>query len=269
MRIFLILFLILPTATVSAQLWTEGDCPSENATARVEMKKRLLSAEPGSDLYLPHPYPRTFEQAVADFLFAHRRVFDRQGGEALTDDRRFFDTLDAGEARFVVSRVANWTPSRCGERQQTDFFFLVRVFDKRSGEEVTRATIADSGQVYQLMHRPENETDAAFAMSELPKLRLPASFGGASAAQYVHTTGPALRCPVLKPCIAFKSGGRAYLSVRDRLYRLETEKPISFREKLAAPEARAEFLATLEGGPETIVSLGGDRMAIAVPVGQD
>lgn len=261
--------LLLPTLTASADVWTAGDCPSEHASERAEFRQRLLSAEPGDQLYLPHPYPKTSRQAVEDFLYAHRQVIDRQGSHVLSDDARFFETVDSGNARFVVSRVANWSTTRCGARQRTDFYFLLRVFDKKSGEEVTRAAIADSGQVFQFMHRPEDRAQADFAMSELPKLRVPASLGQPSNAQYVETIGPTLRCPALKPCIAFKSRGRNYLSVRDRVYRLETDKPISFREKLSQPEKRAAFLQTLEGRSETVVSLGGDRMAIAIPLDQD
>ncbi|HEX2096056.1 MAG TPA: hypothetical protein VHF50_01655 [Solirubrobacterales bacterium] len=266
MKLLISLLLLVPSLPLTAEVWTAGDCPNEHAAERAELKKRLLAAEPGSELYLPHPFPATDEQAVEDFLVAHRRVIDRQEGDVLPDDRRFFETVDAGQARFVVSRVANWTPSRCGPRYETNFYFLVRVFDERNGEEITRAAIADSGQIFQLMHRPENKSDAAFAISELPKLHLPASFGRASAAQYVQTTGPTLRCPALKPCIAFKSGGRTYLSVRSRLYRLETEEPISYPESFATPRARAAFLAVREGRPEAVVSLGGDRMALAIPV---
>lgn len=267
MRRLLTMVLLLPVLSVSAEVWTAGDCPSEHADERAELEKRLLAAQPSDELYLPHPYPKRPEEAVEDFIHAHRRIIDRQGDDAFPDDVRFFETVDSGNAQFVVSKVANWNFSRCGRGQQSDFYFLIRAFDRRSGDEITRVAIAESGRVSLLMHRPEDHAEAEFAMSELPKLRLPASLGPASGAQYVETVGPTLRCPALKPCIAFKSGGQAYLSVRDRIYRLETEKPISFREKLAAPEARAAFLATLEG-PATVVSLGGDRMAIAVPVGE-
>ena len=267
MRRLLTIVLLLPVLTASAEVWTAGDCPSEHAEERAELEKRLLSAKPGDELYLPHPYPKRPEEAVEDFIHAHRRIIDRQGGDAFSDDLRFFAALDSGSVRFVVSKVANWNVSRCGRGLRSDFYFLIRAFDRRSGDEITRVAIAESGRMSRLMHRPEDRAQAERAMSELPKLRLPTSLAPASGAQYVETVGPGVHCPAIKPCIAFKSGGQAYLSVRDRLYRLETDKPISFREKLAWPAAKLAFLTTLEG-PSTVVSLGGDRMALAVPVGE-
>jgi hypothetical protein len=269
MRQLLAIILLLPVLTVSAEVWTAGDCPSEHAQERAEFKKRLLSAKPGDELYLPHPFPKTPKHAVEDFIYFHRRIIDRQEGETLSDDARFFETLDSGNVRFLVSEVGNWTPGRCGRRQQSDFYFLIQAFDQRSGDEITRVALAESGRVFQLMHRQEDEGQGEFAISELPKLRLPASLGPASGAQYVATVGPTLLCQALQPCIAFKSGGRAYLSVRDRIYQLDTDRPLSFRERFAKPEARAAFLQNLQGRSETVISLGGDRMAFAVPLDQD
>lgn len=265
MRSLLILFL-LPALSLSADdAWIPGPCPSESATQRAAFEKGMLAADPGDPLYLPHPFPRTSEQAVEDFLFAHRRAV-ASADPMRKGDARLFDTVDAGDARFVVVRVANWTPARCGAPfGQTDFHYLVRVFDKTRGEEITRASVAESGRVYQLIHRPEDPEQASFTMKELPKLTVPASLQAPRNVQYVQTWGQ-LKCPALKPCIAFRSGGRSYLAREGVVYRLEVEAPVSFRTDLGSPGARKAFLSTLAEKPGALVSVGGDHAAIAVPV---
>jgi hypothetical protein len=205
--------------------------------------------------------------AVEDLLYAHRTILTRSGQPMREDGARFFETVDAGKARFLVARVANWTPTRCASRlSQNDFYYLIRIFDKTSGKEITRSTTSESGRVNKLVHRPENEEQAEFSMKELAKLSVSKSLPSPQKAQFVRTWGPKLRCDSLDPCIAFQSGGRSYLSQRGTVYRLETEKPVSFRASLGNPDVRAAFLQSLEGKPETVVSVGGDQMVIAVPV---
>ena len=258
--------LSLPTVALAGDLWSLGECSAELSQRRADFKKRLLTAQPGDPLFLPHPFPTTPDHAVEDFVYAHRKVIESQGRQARPNDVRFFETIDSGNAHFVVSRVSTWTMRRCQEHQQVESYFLIQVFDERSGLEITRAAIDDSGRIFQFVHRPDDPALGEFTMSELPKLVAPSSLAEVRDAQYVEVTGPSLRCPALKPCVAFKSGAESYLSVGGRTLRLLPEDTISFRDKLGNPATRDAYLLSLEERPEVLVSLGGDHLALAVPV---
>jgi hypothetical protein len=260
----LLIPVLAPLEAAATEPWSIGTCASESAAERAALEKAMRSASP-DPLYLPHPFPQTMDQAVADLVFAHRRAAGR-AAPMREDDARFFEAVDADEARFVVAKVANWTPERCESPfGQTDFHYLIRVFDKASGNEITRASVTEAGRVYQLVHRPADPEQAAFTMSDLPTLSIPKSLQAPQNAQYVQTWGQ-VQCHALKPCVAFQSGGREYLARGGDLYRLEVEKPISLGRRLGSPEARQEYLATLEGRPERLVSVGGDRVVLAVPI---
>ncbi|HEX2255050.1 MAG TPA: hypothetical protein VHQ65_17420 [Thermoanaerobaculia bacterium] len=64
-----------------------------------------------------------------------------------------------------------------------------------------------------------------------------------------------------------KCAGRHYLVHEGRLYRIADERPrFSFAEKLGDPRRRGEFLRLFRDSSEELITLGGDVMAVAVPI---
>lgn len=87
-----------------------------------------------------------------------------------------------------------------------------------------------------------------------------------SAGQYVTLWG-SFRCDLIDPCLGFRVGPRAYLLRGEHLYRIATEKArFSIREEMAEVASKRRFLGAFEGGPEKVITLGHDVMALAVPV---
>lgn len=74
----------------------------------------------------------------------------------------------------------------------------------------------------------------------------------------------------MQPCIAFRSGGSAYLvSGRNTaaVFRVDTSSsPLSMRRDLTASN-RAARVAGIQARKQELLSLGGDRFAPVVPVG--
>lgn len=251
-----------------AQPWNLASCGPENAASRKSFREALVRAQPDSPKYVPHPFPQTPDQVVEDFVAYHRKAWaDTPFASLPPAEQRFFAAVDEDRIRFQVTRVANWTPSRCGPKEEKDFYFLVRFFDETSGEEITRVAVDEAGHVARVAHRPEDG-----ALPELPELeqRIHAAATAhgwkPSAGQYVALWG-SFRCDEMSPCVGFRVGPRAYLLRGEHLYRIATEKPrFSVREEMATVASKRRFLDAFEGGPEKVITLGHDVMAVAVPV---
>jgi len=251
-----------------AQPWNLAPCGPEHAASRKGFREALVHAEPDSPKYVPHPFPQTPEQVVEDFLAFHRKAWANTPFAALPPaEQRFFSAVDENRSRFQVTKVANWTPSRCGPREEKDFYFLVRFFDETSGEEFTRVAVDEAGHVARVTHRPEEGS-----LPELPDLKQRINAASRprgwkpSAGQYVALWG-SFRCEVVFPCLGFRVGPRAYLLRGEDLYRVATEKArFSVREQLATVAKKRRFLEAFEGRPEKVITLGNDVMAVLVPV---
>jgi hypothetical protein len=250
------------------QPWNLAPCGREHEAEHERFREELLRAQPGSPGYVPHPYPQTSQQVVEDFLHFHRQAWSDTPFTALPPaEQRFFTALKEDLTDVQMVKVANWTPTRCGRNEEKDFYFLLRFFDKRSGQEMTRVAVDEAGHVAQLAHRPE-----ARALLNLPALGpsvatvAKAHGWRPSARQYVALWG-SLRCDELSPCISFRVGAEAYLLQSERLYRIARERPrFSIRQEMSTVEDKRRFLTSFERKPEKAVTLGGDVMMLAVPV---
>ncbi|HEX2251734.1 MAG TPA: hypothetical protein VHQ65_00530 [Thermoanaerobaculia bacterium] len=263
MRALVLILLLVPTGADAAEIWSFGECRSELARERTEFRRQLRNAQPDDPMFVPFPFPRNEHEAVADLIAFHRKAFaDLPDNQLAPGNRRFFATLDEGRARFEVARVANWTPSRCGRRSASDFFYLVRVFDTSTGEEISRGAVDNWGLTMALAH----VAGEAGGFRALPRLTV-ARGASVTSPQFVHTVGQELHCEILWPCIAYREGANAFIVRDGETYRLALERPLlSFRQELGNPQARRQLLDRFTGTPETFVTLGGDRVAVAEPV---
>lgn len=251
-----------------AQPWNLAPCGPEHAERHKSFREALTRAEPGSPRYVPHPFPKTPEQVVEDFLAFHRRAWaDTPFASLPPVEQRFFAAVEEDRVRFQVSEVANWTPTRCGPKEDKAFYFLVRFVDDSSGEEITRVAVDEAGHVARVVHRPDEG-----ALPEVPDLEQ--RIAAASAAhgwqptggQYVTLWG-SIRCDVISPCVGFKVGAEAYFVRAEQVYRIATEKGrFSVRGELGTVADKRRFLNSFEDRPEEVITLGHDVLAVAVPV---
>lgn len=249
-RSILLVVLLLPAPAFAAEPaapWSVAEpCPFQQVAAAEQHRRRLLAAEPGSELYLPHPYPDGERQAVEDFLFDYRRTFtglDRRlpeparralhradgllfglrwpfvaRGEALPGPaRHLLALLNGGFSHARHHRVADWTPRHCGGEPEPRFRHLVRLF--RGDVELLRAALAPSGRLGQVVRydhpahpgQPPPLPDRPRDAVGVHLAELASGLGGPPRDfQYVAVVGD-LRCPVTAPCVAFRAGSGVYL----------------------------------------------------------
>jgi len=145
---WLILGLIAGSASLHA--WTLEPCSSQGpeAQSRAAYRRALESAAPGTALYTPHLFPTSNADVIEDFVYYHRNAFSDTPLAAMpAPDRHFFELLDAGKIRLEVFQVENWDLLRCGPRKERAFYYIVRAFDRTTGDEVLRASVEDNGHV--------------------------------------------------------------------------------------------------------------------------
>lgn len=275
-HLWITLLLLVSAASLQAQGWSLGNCDPGRAATWANFAAELRAAKPGSPIYVPHPFPEGEAQVVENFLYQQREVWgDLREDKLPSEELRFAQLTRSGQARYEMLQVANWTPLACGPKRKREAYFLLRVFDRRTGIEVSRAAINDDGLLSSLMHLPVGEVAATNPrrFSSLAEARgQAASVHGLKAeqAQYVTSFGT-LKCPVLAPCVAFRSGPDAYvLETRASafgLYRLELDKPrFSFKSDLSRPERQAQVVQQLAGSGRELISLGGDQLASVAAV---
>lgn len=262
---FLSLLLALPTAALAQRDWALGSCDlSKLAAGRANVEQRIRAAEPSSPDWVPHPFPTKPHEIMEDALELHRRIFsDAVDAELAEGDRRLFALADRDELRWTVVRVADWTPTRCDPRVSRDGDWLVRFFSAKTGEEVTRVLVHDSGMIGQLAHStPE------FSFPELPSLEVPSEQRAAlvdvdpSSVQYVTLWGP-LQCDVMTPCAAWKAGrGVVILRANELLRVTESSERLSFSQQLRA-ESKNAVAERIHAEGRRLISLGGDLWAAA------
>jgi hypothetical protein len=258
----------------SAEPWSLADCGPKQAAAHAAFEEKVRDAKPGSLLYLPHPYPLTQAEVVADFAYQFQEIWrDTALPDVPPDEQRTLSAIADGRLTAELVRVENWGLTRCLPERRRLYFHLLRLFDRETGRELGRAALDDSGLFAQGTHF---SGDIAEAQRQLERRKFPrlaearAQIDAAfrlpvQGAQYVHATGT-IRCDLLSPCVAFKSRGAAFLYgpilERESLYRLDESRPrLSFQRDLATPTKKAAVERTL-GAKQRVVSLGGDAFTV-------
>jgi hypothetical protein len=255
--------------------WFLDGCDASYQRKADHLRQEMLKAQPGSDVYVPKPFPRTNADVVSDFKEQVRSTFSPQPGEkappAIGD---LLARLDAGKVRFEVVPVVEWRPERCRSKWgKTDRSFLLRLYDSATGRELSRASIVENGLLSVVgapgadgklgMRDHDIETlDAAKGVAN--QLGLPAT-----GFQYVSMASPSILCQETAPCIAFRASGIAYLYRSGKLFQLVIDRPgvagHTTIELMREGAARRSAAATLHGG-EHFVTVGANHIAVAVPV---
>src|ERR1041385_5422185 len=144
MRKLLVFAAFAAMLAVDAAAWNLVPCSAQSIAKRAEYQHRLAGAPSGSLNWIPYPFPHNDAQAIEDF---RHQYLDIWGHKQATDTarRHFVDSLSANTLKFDVYRVENWRSNRCDSPMNGDFFFLLRMRDGATGQEIARADLYDSG----------------------------------------------------------------------------------------------------------------------------
>jgi hypothetical protein len=259
-------FALLLLAAVPVSAWNLVECPPEVVETWAMPDQALRAAKPGSPLYLPKPFPKGREEVLADYVYEFQRLLKDMRATSLPKGAAgVLEGLRQGTLRYDVLRIVNWSPTRCVKERRLDAYHLIRVIDGRSGLEITRSVLDESGRLGVISSTMEDERGDSL-QRQARRLRPPDEEMRSVASrfkiqgeapQYVTTFGT-LRCPNVTPCLAFRGAGRVYLASYDgnlfeidqKSRRLEMGKDIGSSEK-------NEPILKLIGPDGRLVSLGG------------
>lgn len=245
--------------------WSLASCDSPEVEAgRDAGEARIRGAAPGTNLWVPHPFSTLEAEIVENVLARHHSAFsDLPESELPSEDARLFQLSRNRALRTELVRVADWTPVRCDKSESRDSYWLIRFFDTRSNEEITRVLARQSGLISRLVH-----ATAEYAIPPLPSLRVPREFAKelseaiSSSVQYVTTWGPD-ECDPLAPCVAWRLPSGVALLKGNRLFIVsDSSDRFSGRDDLSNFRT-ASVAARVRGQGKALVSLGGDMFAAA------
>lgn len=240
----------------SAASWTPIDCsqrPAEVERLRAERglespavawpryAQTVRRAKPGEGRYVPHPYPRTEDQVIADFRFAYFERLFEDISEAPDEEKSIYRGLAAGTLDLEVVRVENWTTTRCILERPVPFYHVVTVLGE-NGRPLSRAALHASGILSSYSRLSPTHPTELLLLEDLSET-LARRYGleiAVDAPQYVALGGMPNDCGALSPCIAFKSRGRTFILGRtgEALYELPPNGP-----RRSIETRRAEFAA--------------------------
>jgi hypothetical protein len=194
------------------------------------------------------PFPQTDADVIAN-LEADLRA--RPGHY----DSDIVDGVRAHSLRYDVLRIADWTGYDC---DRTNPAFMIRVFDRRLGGEITRVAMLENGEIYDDQPRIIR-TDR---MRPIPTLAeaaevLKRHHVTGTDAQYVFVS-QATPHPFFEfyPYVAFHGGGGIYILADDGLFWLANNG-----EKISRQQAEAKLQTGL-----TAFAYGRDGLVIGYPV---
>jgi hypothetical protein len=255
--------------------WFLDGCDASYQTKADHLRQEMLKAQPGSDVYVPKPFPRTNADVVADFEEQARATFSPPPGEkAPSPIGGLLARLDAGTVRFEVVPVAEWRPERCRPNWgKTDRSFLLRLYDSATGKELSRASLAENG-LLSVVGAPGAGGKLGMNDHDIEPLDTAKGVAGqlglpATGFQYVSVASPTILCHETAPCIAFRAAGIAYLYRSGKLFQLATDRPgvagLTTLDLMREGAARRSAAGAVRSG-EHFVTVGANHLAIAVLV---
>ncbi len=266
---------VLWVGSAAAAPWGLADCQPPDSQKWLALKEEIRHAKPGSPLYLPHPFPKTDAEVIADYLYQYQEMWnDTPPSQVFEEEKDVLAGVKQGTLRFEIVRVENWTPMRCTRHnKKTEFDFMLRIFESATGIELARTALDDAGYIAMSANATAQERSQPVSQqrqslkSLAEGLRLlEQEFGvRGDAPQYVYTWGVGgLRCQTVAPCIAFRDGDKTYLlNYRGEWFTIPAQRRRLFQDQeLATSESRDRLLQSL-APEERLISLGGQEYAIA------
>jgi hypothetical protein len=221
-------------------------------------------AEPGSNLYVPSPFPRTNSQVLENFRYAYGRIWADET-RVPEDELDLFREFKSHQLAFTIQQVENWSPHRCNALRPQDFFHVVRAFSA-SGPELARFVFHPSGLLSRYVTIPADasgkqlrtvEFPTVDGASELARGRLHVEI---TDVQIVHTFTRGLSCDVLAPCVVLRSGATHYLleqKGREEFYVLSATA-----KRIPLEEGRGDLQSLVSSSEETLMTVGDQWLPI-------
>lgn len=258
MKCILAVVAILGMISPPVRAWIPDECDA-GYQREIAEHQRLFKAEASKPGGLPHPYPASEVEILADLRNELEDHFDAQAVEETSSRKasdsgqlaaeEFLRRWAGGELRFEQLEVENWSPTRCAGSSDLAKFYLVRAFDSSSDVEVFRGALGRDGHLSQWTFFDASAPDkGAGSMPIAPlstgsqKLRgaLPSQ---ARDFQYIAAAGVGVRCPVLAPCIAARDNAQfAAVLHQDAIY---TFGPKSVRRPHSQARSSLELSLTI------------------------
>lgn len=255
--------------------WFLDSCSAANDAKADAVRAEVLSATPGSNVYVPRPYPLTDDQVVEDLVAQISDLWSQDDSrEVPRDIRSVLQALRRQTARFEIREFVDWRASRCGPVYgRTDYRFLVRVFAVSEEKELARFVVNNTGLLATFVtpRQAAGGNDESFgAIESIDDFRSKSAIAANAADfQYVALSGYGLSCSDVRPCIAFRAAGRAYISRDGRTYELDLGRSglagVSPREVALETPKKTAAERTLRPG-EHLVTLGWNVLAVASPI---
>lgn len=225
-----LLLLLASTPALSGQDWVPVDCSSRmneiqqlwrlseiEGEVQAEWKKRLdriSAAEAGSVQFIPKPFPKSRDQILENFrYFYFDKLFDQAPGSLPESEKAIYRGLQEQTVEIRTARVVNWGLSRCDGAVPAPYFHLLRLYDRKTGRELSRFVLKHTGMMAVYGHvTPLAESEMPDLSSLGTLLRDRFGFTGRiERPQYVTADGLPFPCSSKLPCISFQSGGQTYL----------------------------------------------------------
>lgn len=213
-------------------LWARAGAPDD---AWEQRERQSRTAEPGEARYVPHPYPLTRGELLANFEYWY---FLRHPKRPRNRDGKYgwevYDAIRDGRMVYEIMTVVNWGPGRCAPLGYRPHHYLVRLLDD-AGTEVARASLDASGELVASGgggwgHRLED-----LSSSELEAVMRRHGIGAPiQAVQRVSLAGIPGGCSIVLPCVAVRAGGSIYVLYQGREAGIFEIPPDSRRYSVAA-----------------------------------
>jgi hypothetical protein len=200
--------------------WTPCTCGDRFVPQWQAFLQEVAAAEPGSHLYLPHLFPQTEAQWVANMRHHYFEIYGAGAFDDLPANHKpLFAGLRDNTVTYELIRVENWQEFHCNELRPGRYYMTVRVFDRATHLELGRIALDEGGFLSCMQPAPLDGGEAELAgwRSMIPTLsaavgEIATGYGIAVAgAQYAEFGGQLRAHPIRPAVVAHAPGNAAHL----------------------------------------------------------
>ena len=194
-------------------------CSAAALSARGHFESQLRTAQPGSPLYIPKPFPINSSEIREDLIPQVEVFLKNRVPYISTGQQQVREAIDLLTLHIGVVKEANWHTARCSQSRSREWIYLLRLIDTARGIEIARAIMEENGLLNAIAY-PVDRTNPVWSRP-IPTLSeaesaLNRAVGKVVDIQYISSYG-SLGCPDLMPCVAGRiAGGDGYAVLAQR-----------------------------------------------------
>lgn len=224
--------------------------------ARRLFVEEVRARKPDSPAYIPIPFPQRDKDVVKDFKASILR------GNRY-DNRQIVDGVRSNAYRYEILRVTGWVTEYCIPFGRSPVI-LLRLFDRASGQEITRVPMGETGFVNCCIPSPSAMRRIP-TMAEADRVLERANIRAHDAEyMFIRQLGESPDTP-MHPCVGYRNDDGSYFVADDGLWFISKDaRHISWRTAID-PEKLQKELESMPPGAKPYW-IGGDDVVIAVPV---